>query len=175
MSAERAHLLYDSPLGPLILVGADGVLCGLYFVEHRHGPTPDQLGRRDPSGLGAVVDQLNGYFDGSRTTFDVPVVLAGTPFQQRVWRELQMVSYGETCSYGQLAARLGQRTAGRAVGLANGRNPISIVIPCHRIIGSDGRLTGYGGGLDRKQWLLDFEARNAKGELATCDVPLDPC
>jgi methylated-DNA-[protein]-cysteine S-methyltransferase len=107
--------------------------------------------------LAATRRQLSEYFAGSRRTFELPLRLEGTAFQQRVWRELTEIPYGETWSYGQLATRIGKPSASRAVGLANGRNPISILVPCHRVIGADGSLTGYGGGLERKQWLLAHE------------------
>jgi methylated-DNA-[protein]-cysteine S-methyltransferase len=107
--------------------------------------------------LGEAVRQLSEYFAGTRRTFHLPLRLQGTEFQQRVWRELTEIPYGETWSYGQLARRIGNPNASRAVGLANGRNPISILVPCHRVIGADGSLTGYGGGLERKQWLLAHE------------------
>ena len=106
------------------------------------------------------------YFAGERTSFDVPLVLDGAPFQRRVWRALQDVPYGETISYGELARRIGPPSAARAVGLANGRNPISVIVPCHRVIGADGSLTGYGGGLDRKRLLLDLEASATAPQLS---------
>jgi methylated-DNA-[protein]-cysteine S-methyltransferase len=124
--------------------------------RHAPAPAPDQ--RRDDRWFADIVEQLKDYFAGGLTRFDVPLELAGTDFQRRVWSELQRIPYGETISYGELARRLGQPAAVRAVGLANGRNPIAIVVPCHRVIGADGSLTGYGGGLERKAWLLDHEA-----------------
>jgi methylated-DNA-[protein]-cysteine S-methyltransferase len=107
--------------------------------------------------LAATVVQLNEYFNGGRREFDLPLYFEGTTFQRRVWQELTEIPYGETWSYGQLARRIGKPSASRAVGLANGRNPISILVPCHRVIGADGSLTGYGGGLERKRWLLAHE------------------
>jgi methylated-DNA-[protein]-cysteine S-methyltransferase len=104
-----------------------------------------------------VIRQLDEYFAGARTEFDVPMTLVGTPFQRTVWAALREIPYGETVSYGQLAERIGRRTAVRAVGLANGRNPIGVIVPCHRVVGATGDLTGYGGGLERKRHLLDFE------------------
>jgi methylated-DNA-[protein]-cysteine S-methyltransferase len=151
----RTHTVIDSPIGPLTLVSADGVLCGLYMAEHRHAP--DDHGSRDDRQSGAVIEQLAAYFAGELKDFDVPLAMGGTPFQQTVWRELTGIPYGETVSYGELAERLGQPNAARAVGLANGKNPISIIVPCHRVVGAGGSLTGYGGGLPRKRYLLDFE------------------
>jgi methylated-DNA-[protein]-cysteine S-methyltransferase len=123
----------------------------------RHAPTSSEDWERDDDGLAAVVDQLEAYFAGSRETFDVPLDLQGTDFQRRVWAGLLEIPYGETMSYGELARRVARPGASRAVGLANGRNPVAIIVPCHRVIGADGTLTGYGGGLDRKVWLLDHE------------------
>ena len=157
----RTHDVLDSPIGELTVVNSDGVLCGLFMPEQRHLPRPETFGRRDGRGFGRVDEQLRAYFDGEITSFDLPLRLEGTPFQLRVWAELRRVPYGETRTYGQLAAALGSPLASRAVGLANGRNPISIIVPCHRIVGSTGRLTGYGGGLPRKQQLLDHERGGA--------------
>jgi methylated-DNA-[protein]-cysteine S-methyltransferase len=153
------HTLADSPLGPLTLRAEDGVLTGLYLPEHRRGPSPETLGARDDAALPAVREQLAAYFAGERTAFDVPLELAGTAFQQRVWAALREIPYGETRTYGELAAWIGVPSASRAVGLANGRNPISIVVPCHRVVGASGSLTGYAGGVERKRALLDLESR----------------
>lgn len=156
--STRVHTVVDSPYGPLTLVAADGVLCGLYMLGHRHQPPEETFGARDDSGpFPEAVRQLTAYFAGEATDFDLPLRLEGTPFQQRVWDELRRIPYGETISYGELAARIGSPSASRAVGLANGKNPISIIVPCHRVIGANGSLTGYGGGLDRKRQLLAFE------------------
>jgi methylated-DNA-[protein]-cysteine S-methyltransferase len=167
-TARRVHTVVDSPVGPLTLVMAGGALAGLYMQTQRHAPAPEILG-------GGVADtddlfaepaaQLRAYFAGRRTEFDLPLALAGTPFQRRVWAQLLQIPYGETVSYGELAQRIGQPTAARAVGLANGRNPVSIIVPCHRVIGADGSLTGYGGGMERKRHLLAFE-RSVKAALA---------
>jgi methylated-DNA-[protein]-cysteine S-methyltransferase len=153
------YAVIDSPLGRLTLVATDwGELAGLSMEEHRHRPPLETFGVRDDSVLTEVGQQLKEYFAGERTTFDVPLALTGTPFQQRVWTALQDIPYGETTTYGELAASLGLVPgAARAVGLANGKNPVSIIVPCHRVVGSTGSLTGYGGGLDRKQRLLDHE------------------
>jgi methylated-DNA-[protein]-cysteine S-methyltransferase len=153
------HHLIDSPIGPLTLVAHDGILAGLYMDEHRHRPDPGRHGDADPDGFAAVTEQLDAYFDGHLTDFDLPVSMAGTDFQRRVWAELRNIPYGTTISYGELARRIGRPGSARAVGLANGRNPISIVVPCHRVIGAGGDLTGYGGGVARKRQLLDLEAR----------------
>ena len=153
------YAVMDSPLGPLTLVATGaGELAGLYMAEHRHRPPIETFGDRDDSVLPAVAAQLTEYFEHDRTTFDVPLHFAGTPFQQQVWTALQDIPYGETTTYGDLARELGLVPgASRAVGLANGKNPISIIVPCHRVVGSTGSLTGYGGGLERKQALLDHE------------------
>ncbi len=145
----------DSPIGPLTLVAAGDALAGVYMVDQRH--LPDLAFERDDTILPAVREQLEAYFRRELKEFDVPLAMAGTPFQQAVWVGLQQIPYGETWSYGQLAEHLGKPGASRAVGLANGKNPCSVVVPCHRVVGSTGSLTGYGGGLERKQWLLDLE------------------
>lgn len=158
-TATLSHTVIDSPVGPLTLVARDGVLSGLYMSLQRHRPQEEVFGSSDPAGFEAVTEQLRGYFAGELTEFDLTLAPEGTPFQQRVWRALREIPYGETESYGGLAARIGAPGAARAVGLANGRNPISIVVPCHRVVGASGSLTGYGGGLERKQQLLDLERR----------------
>jgi methylated-DNA-[protein]-cysteine S-methyltransferase len=155
----RTHTVIESPLGPLTVVADDGVLSGLYLPDHVRGPGLERLGDPDEEGFDEIKMQLAEYFAGTRTAFTVPVAPAGTPFQQSVWRELMSIPYGQTRSYGQLAHALGGPHLTRAVGAANGRNPISIVVPCHRVVGSDGSLTGYAGGLPRKWFLLDLEAR----------------
>ena len=162
MLVTTSHTVVESPLGPLTLRAEDGVLSGLYMTEHRHGPGVDALGVLDPDGLPAVREQLAAYFAGELRVFDVPVAVRGTPFQQRVWAALRQIPYGATTTYGELAAALGTPNAPRAVGLANGRNPVSIVVPCHRVVGASGALTGYGGGVERKRALLDLE-RGARG------------
>ncbi|HZT64486.1 MAG TPA: methylated-DNA--[protein]-cysteine S-methyltransferase [Acidimicrobiales bacterium] len=161
-TAECAHTVLESPIGPLTLVAEDGVLVGLHMHDQRHAPAPGSIGcpSDDPNdgALGRARRQLEEYFAGDRCSFDVDVRLDGTPFQQRVWEALRSIPYGEIISYGELAARVGRPGAARAVGLANGRNPVAIIVPCHRVIGANGSLTGYGGGLERKQWLLGLEA-----------------
>ena len=162
------HYLMESPLGILTLVNTDGVLSGLYMPGHLRGPKQDSLGSRTTFGFDLARTQLNEYFEHKRTDFDMPVAPRGTAFQQSVWSLLRGIPYGETRSYGQLADLLGNRLAVRAVGLANSRNPISIIVPCHRVVGSNGSLTGYAGGLERKRLLLDLEAagRAAQKQLS---------
>jgi methylated-DNA-[protein]-cysteine S-methyltransferase len=153
----------DSPIGPLTLIAQDGRLAGVHMEITRYRPDAGVLGavvasESDPV-LAAAASQLDAYFRGELTSFDLPLSLAGTQFQRSVWAALQSIPYGETISYGELARRIGQPSASRAVGLANGRNPVAIVVPCHRVIGADGSLTGYGGGMDRKRFLLALEQR----------------
>ncbi|MEU6402468.1 methylated-DNA--[protein]-cysteine S-methyltransferase [Streptomyces sp. NPDC046985] len=155
---HRQHTVTDSPYGPLTLVAEEGVLCGLYMVDQRHRPPQESFGARaETAAFDEARRQLDAYFAGELTEFTLELRLNGTPFQRRVWDGLRRIPYGETRSYGQLADALGARGASRAVGLANGRNPIGIIVPCHRVVGADGSLTGYGGGLARKRRLLDFE------------------
>ena len=148
----------DSPIGRLLLTSDGTHLTGLFMEPSGKAQSTDgwvEDATVEP--LAATLEQLSEYFAGTRRVFDLPLRLQGTAFQQRVWRELREIPYGETWSYGQLAKRIGNPSASRAVGLANGRNPISILVPCHRVIGADGSLTGYGGGLERKRWLLAHE------------------
>jgi methylated-DNA-[protein]-cysteine S-methyltransferase len=149
--------IVDSPVGPLTLVAADGKLTGLYMESQRHRPAEETFGHVDAGPFGAVTEQLSAYFAGELDAFDLPLELRGTAFQRTVWAALREIPYGETVSYGELAQHIGRPSAARAVGLANGKNPIGIIVPCHRVVGSGGDLTGYGGGLARKQYLLDFE------------------
>lgn len=148
----------DSPIGELTLTAVGGVLTGMHMSEQRHAPKLPAGCERDDAGLAHVVEQLNAYFAGELTDFEIPMEMRGTDFQRRVWSALCEIPYGETISYGELARRVGSPNGSRAVGLANGRNPVAIIVPCHRVIGADGSLTGYGGGLDRKVWLLEHEA-----------------
>jgi methylated-DNA-[protein]-cysteine S-methyltransferase len=150
--------LIDSPVGPLTMTARAGVLIGLHMRDQRHAPKPSNDWERGDAGFEDVAAQLSAYFAGALTEFDVPVETVGTDFQLRVWAGLREIPYGETISYGELARWVGSPQASRAVGLANGRNPVSIIVPCHRVIGADGSLTGYGGGLARKAWLLEHEA-----------------
>jgi methylated-DNA-[protein]-cysteine S-methyltransferase len=154
---RRVYTVVNSPVGTLTLVAANGTLRGLYLDEQRHRPPAETFGEPDPTPFAEVIRQLEEYFAGHRTEFDLPMTLAGTPFQRTVWAALRKIPYGETTSYGQLAERIGCPSAARAVGLANGRNPIGIIVPCHRVVGATGELTGYSGGLDRKRQLLHFE------------------
>jgi methylated-DNA-[protein]-cysteine S-methyltransferase len=158
---KRRHTRMDSPLGPLTLVATDGALSGVYMTDHRHMPPEETFGPRSEGPFPDVVEQLDAYFRGELREFELPLYVAGTEFQRRVWDELTRIPYGETRSYGQLALALGRPGASRAVGLANGRNPVSIVVPCHRVVGSTGGLTGYGGGLANKQRLLALESGHA--------------
>ncbi|WP_329041738.1 methylated-DNA--[protein]-cysteine S-methyltransferase [Streptomyces sp. NBC_00178] len=162
-TTTRAHTVVDSPYGALTLVATDGTLCGLYMTGQRHRPSEETFGLPDPRSFGEAIAQLEAYFAGELTEFDLPLRLEGTPFQRSVWAELARIPYGETRSYGELADILGKPGASRAVGLANGKNPVGIIVPCHRVIGASGSLTGYGGGLERKQRLLAFE-RGAETE-----------
>jgi len=153
---------YASPLGPLTLVASEAGLRAVLWNGDdpaRAGlarPLPDRETGASPV-LAETARQLDAYFAGSLTSFDLPLDLHGTPFQQQAWLALADIPYGETTTYAEQAARLGRPSAFRAVGAANGRNPLSIVLPCHRVIGSDGSLTGFAGGLDAKRWLLAHE------------------
>ncbi|MFF0199733.1 methylated-DNA--[protein]-cysteine S-methyltransferase [Streptomyces sp. NPDC005017] len=153
----KQHSVIDSPYGLLTLVADDGVLCGLYMTDQRHRPAEDTFGTFDDTLFAEAEEQLQAYFAGELKEFNLELRLHGTPFQRSVWEQLVRIPYGETRSYGQLADALGNPNASRAVGLANGKNPVSLIVPCHRVVGADGSLTGYGGGIARKQRLLDFE------------------
>jgi methylated-DNA-[protein]-cysteine S-methyltransferase len=161
-----------SPIGSLLLVSDGEALTALEMEPHRAEAAAGA--RPDAGALRTVVEQLAAYFAGDRTDFDLPLRPYGTEFQRRVWQGLLTIPYGQTTSYGELAAELGNPTASRAVGLANGRNPIAVIIPCHRVIGRDGSLTGYGGGLDRKRWLLGHEVAtlHRMGLVAESAVPV---
>ena len=147
----------DSPVGPLTLAGSGSTLIHLRMLDQSHEPDRSGWEPADPDAFAGVVTQLDAYFAGTLTEFDVDLRLDGTEFQRRVWAALQTIPYGETRSYGQIADQIGSPAASRAIGLANGRNPISIIVPCHRVIGSSGSLTGYGGGIERKRTLLELE------------------
>ena len=146
-----------SPIGPLTIVERDGALAAVYMDSHKRAPDAATLGERVDDALPTATRQLREYFDGERRQFDLPLAPVGTDFQQVVWAALRTIPYGHTWSYGQLAVALGRPGAARAVGLATGRNPISIVVPCHRLVGADGAARGYAGGVERKVFLLDFE------------------
>jgi methylated-DNA-[protein]-cysteine S-methyltransferase len=143
-------VIIDSPVGPLTLAERDGALARLSFGAHSDSPSTALLDR--------AVSQLNEYFAGSRRSFDLPLAPSGTEFQLACWRALAEIPYGETRSYGEQARRIGRPDRARAVGAANGANPIAIILPCHRVIGADGSLVGFGGGLETKRRLLDLEA-----------------
>jgi methylated-DNA-[protein]-cysteine S-methyltransferase len=155
--AMRTHTKIDSPIGTLTLVATDGVLSGLYMEDQLHLPDPSSFGPRDGTGFEEAAEQLEEYFAGERTAFTLRTRLHGSAFQRRVWQALTTIPYGQTWSYAQLADAVGRPDRVRAVGATNGRNPLAVVVPCHRVIGSDGSLTGYGGGLARKRFLLDLE------------------
>jgi len=150
----------DSPVGVLRLVADDASLVAVLWPEEREGRVkfPDEPASGDNHVLAATADQLGEYFAGQRRTFDLPLHLRGTEFQQQVWRSLAAIPYGETSTYAKQAAVVGRPRAVRAVGSANGRNPLSIVLPCHRIVAASGALAGFAGGIETKQWLLNHEA-----------------
>ncbi|MEA2551949.1 MAG: methylated-DNA-[protein]-cysteine S-methyltransferase [Fimbriimonadaceae bacterium] len=180
--------IFDSPIGQLLLTSDGASITRLFMEDYEGGPTAssDFLGTNGHARFGSLPhadwqdgaalpmirkakDQIDEFFAGNRHDFDLPLKPEGTEFQRTVWDELTRIPFGKTISYGELARRIGKREASRAVGLANGRNPISIIVPCHRVIGASGRLTGYGGGIDRKEWLLGHEATvlgNRQPELA---------
>lgn len=159
------HLVFtriESPVGLLTVVGDDGYLREINFSKNGRAAAVDSEWREDASAFLEAVRQLQAYFAGELEEFDLPLAPQGTQFQQKVWSELCEIPYGETISYGTLARRIGNPNASRAVGLANGSNPIPIIIPCHRVIGSNGKLTGYGGGLPIKEKLLALEKRQLR-------------
>jgi methylated-DNA-[protein]-cysteine S-methyltransferase len=181
-SIRSIHGTCESPFGDLLLLSDGEVLTGLYLPPHSggrpHAPEPGST--RDQAAFATVREQLRAYFAGELRDFDVDYRCDGTEFQRQSWEELTRIPYGVTISYQEQARRIGRPTATRAVGAANGRNPISIIVPCHRVVGANGSLTGYGGGLDRKQWLLEHEAfsrghaaektrfrRDSRADLAT--------
>lgn len=148
------YTIIDSPIGELLLAGGDEGLKRLWMTPFRiHSDW-----RHDPEAFADVRDQLDQYFAGERREFDAQLDLDGNSFELSVWSALLAIPYGKTASYGQVAARIGAPSGARAVGLANGRNPVAVIVPCHRVIGADGSLTGYGGGLERKRFLLELEA-----------------
>ena len=155
--AARSYRYASTPLGRLLLVTAGSDLVGLYFDGHARCPIAPEAAAAPDATLHMVQRQLDEYFQGRRTRFELPLRLEGTPFQIAVWSALLDIPYGTTSTYADLATHIGRPRAARAVGAANGRNPISIIVPCHRLIGADGGLTGYGWGIDRKRHLLDLE------------------
>jgi methylated-DNA-[protein]-cysteine S-methyltransferase len=162
-NAMRRHTVIDSPMGALTLVATDGTLSGAYMEDQLHLPDPSTFGPRASSGFEEAAEQLGEYFAGQRKDFTLRTRLAGSDFQRRVWRTLTAIPYGQTWTYAQLADAVGRRARIRAVGAANGRNPIAVVVPCHRVVASDGSLTGYAGGLARKRFLLDLERPSGPG------------
>ncbi|MDQ0029784.1 methylated-DNA--[protein]-cysteine S-methyltransferase [Arthrobacter bambusae] len=161
------HTTIASPLGQLTLTARDELLTGIFFEGHWHMPPPEFFGGAVPAGdslFQQAAVELGEYLAGERTVFGVPFKASGNPFQQRVWARLEQIPYGNTVSYGDLATELGDRNLSQAVGSAVGRNPLSIIIPCHRVVGRDGKLTGYAGGLDNKRFLLELEEPAAAKE-----------
>lgn len=156
----KAHLSLDTPLGALHLVAEEGALIGAWFDGQKHFPAADdwQNAGQEPL-LEEAASQLGAFFTGRLTHFNLPLAPRGTDFQRLVWQALQQIPFGQTCSYGELARELGKPSAVRAVAAANGRNPLSVIVPCHRVVGSNGALTGYAGGLERKAWLLALEQK----------------
>lgn len=153
MKTFKTH--YKSPIGTVEIEGTQDSILNLNFVDQAHSDDDDL-----PSCIKECAKQIDEYFQGNRKTFSLNLIMQGTDFQKSVWRQLMKIPYGTTASYGEVAVAIGNPTACRAVGSANGKNPISIIVPCHRVIGSDGTLTGYGGGLWRKDWLLKHEKDN---------------
>lgn len=165
--------IVDSPIGRLLLTGNEQALSGLFMLDGgRHQMSLRSDWEHRPGGFAEAARQLAEYFGGERTEFDLPLAPQGTQFQLAVWAELTRIPYGKTASYGEVARALGKSlVASRAVGLANGRNPISVIVPCHRVIGADGSMTGYGGGLERKEWLLRHEGLPiSDGSLVTASA-----
>ena len=155
MTVETYWMHLPSPIGPLLLASDGEAITHLFMSD----VTPHAGWKADTGPFRLAVAELDAYFEGELTSFTVPVALRGTPFQLEAWNALRTIPYGETRSYGQQAKLIGRPSASRAVGAANGKNRVSIIVPCHRVIGSTGRLTGFGGGLDRKKWLLEHESR----------------
>jgi methylated-DNA-[protein]-cysteine S-methyltransferase len=158
MTIEYFYTTTDSPIGELLLTGDGHSLNRLDMRGGRRPVAIDPAWERREEPFADVCAQLDEYFAGARQAFELPLALAGNQFELRVWEALREIPYGETVGYGEIARRIGEPSASRAVGLANGRNPIAVIVPCHRVIGADGSLTGYGGGLERKRFLLDLEA-----------------
>lgn len=156
---------FESPLGSLLLTSSEDALTGLYFVGQTHAPqiSPDWVQRDDAEIFVLTLRQIEEYATGERDVFELPLCLEGTDFQRRVWREIGLIPFGHTITYSELAKRIGSERAVRAVGTATGQNPVSWIIPCHRVVGKDGALTGYAGGVLRKSALLDFETARLKG------------
>jgi methylated-DNA-[protein]-cysteine S-methyltransferase len=153
----RTHTTFETPLGELTLVADAGTLTGVYYPGHWTRPDPAGFGERSDRGFEEAEEQLAEYFAGERTTFALTTALAGDGFQRTVWDLIARIPYGQTTTYGELARELGDPTLARAVGGAVGHNPLSVIVPCHRVVGKGGKLTGYAGGLRRKRFLLDLE------------------
>ena len=167
MNASHFVWTMPSPVGTLTLLSDDSYIIGVYMPSHKGDPHIDPTRKSDPGPFREAVTELQAYFAGELTEFTVPVRGRGTDFQQRVWAALRDIPYGHTASYGAIAAAIGNPKAVRAVGLANGRNPVSIIVPCHRVVGANGSLTGYGGGLANKELLLNLEQRVFAGAAST--------
>jgi methylated-DNA-[protein]-cysteine S-methyltransferase len=157
-AAAVTHTTITSVLGDLTVVARGGTVTGLYFPHHWYRPDPADFGPRSDAGFAAVRDQISEYLSGERRAFGLPVATDGDDDQERVWRLIRQIPYGETATYGELASQLADGTTAQEVGAAVGRNPVSLLIPCHRVVGAGGRLTGYAGGLSRKRFLLDLES-----------------
>lgn len=173
---ETRHAIVETAVGAVTLAAAGPAVTGLYFPGHRYPPTAAALGARsaaaDDPVLAEAAGQLVAYLAGERTQFDLALATGGEPFQERVWALLRAIPFGATTTYGALAEQLGDRRLARMVGRAVGRNPISIVVPCHRVVGHDGGLTGYAGGLERKRWLLELEGPAARLGWPSSTAPL---
>jgi methylated-DNA-[protein]-cysteine S-methyltransferase len=166
MSTTTFFTTVSSPVGRLTLVGAGDSLVGLYFDDDSNAAAARAGATRDDRRLRMAAAQLEEYFNGARTAFELPLAPEGSPFQKKVWAALRRIPFGETATYGEIARAIGKPAASRAIGGANHRNPIAIIVPCHRVIGADGSMTGYGGGLRRKRLLLELESRVAgSGQL----------
>jgi methylated-DNA-[protein]-cysteine S-methyltransferase len=157
----RTHTTIDTPIGELTLVAQEGALVGLYYPGHWTRPDPAGFGERSDRGFEEAERQLGEYFAAQRTTFALPTSLTGDGFHRKVWDRIARIPYGRTTTYGEIARELGDPTLARAVGGAVGHNPLSVIVPCHRVVGKHGTLTGYAGGLDRKRFLLSLEASQA--------------
>ncbi|MEO9174227.1 MAG: methylated-DNA--[protein]-cysteine S-methyltransferase [Gaiellales bacterium] len=166
------HTIIDTRLGELTLVAEGGTLSGVYFPGHWTRPDRTTFGERSERGFEQVERQLGEYLAGDRTTFDLATRATGNDFQQRVWQRIARIPYGSTTSYGEIARELGDPTLARPVGGAVGHNPLSMIIPCHRVVGGGGKLTGYAGGLERKRFLLELEGALVPSERADEAAPM---
>ncbi len=173
--SDVRHSILWSPVGELTLVGSGGALTGVYYAEHVRRPDQERFGVRDDGAFADARTQLAEYFDGVRRGFDLDLAPMGNAFQHRVWAQLALIPYGERRSYAELADALGDRRLARAVGAANGQNPLSIIVACHRVVGSDGKLTGYAGGVRCKAFLLELETPVHARPVALFDDPLSAC